>query len=104
MSHSYALQRLLNFLVELSRNEASEAGGLDPSGPKSGTKNEIKTSWLKRDSVAAGKPGQFSRPHVENVSLPIYVYFCGDKRVNGTCLQCSLAELNSGISGFFFAN
>lgn len=99
MSHSYALQRLLNFLVELFRNEA---GGLDLLDPRVEPKNEIKTSWLKRGSTTGyhtEKLGQFNRPHAENVSLPSYVYFCGNKRANGTCLQCGLAELNSGISG-----
>lgn len=42
MSHSYALRRLLNFLVELFRNEASEAGGLDLSDSRVEPKTKSK--------------------------------------------------------------
>lgn len=64
MSHSYALRRLLNFLVELFRDEASEAG-LDLSDGGE-TKNKIKTSLPKIGlglPVATEKLGQFNRPH-----------------------------------------
>jgi len=79
------LQRLLNFLVELFGDEASEEAGGTSDLSRNQKRNwnvfTGKTQRLITVSRNEKKPGHFNCVEAgRSVSFPFYFYLCGDKR------------------------